>query len=166
VREPTSVAEVVDGALAAFEITRRAGGGPEFRLRKHVDASLVVDVDRAALEQALLNLISNAYKYTGDDKQIDVQAIAVSRNKIEITVSDNGPGISRQDQRVIFDRFERGADAARQAAPGAGMGLAVVNLIVRAHGGRVDVSSHPGAGASFRLLLPRGGQLPRTEPEP
>ena len=155
VRARTPVRDIVDGALAAFEVTRIAGGGPEPTLRTNVDASLCVDVDRAALEQALLNLIGNAYKYTGDDKQIDVQAVAAGRGKVEITVSDNGPGISWQDRKVIFDRFERGGDPARQAEPGAGMGLAVVNLIVRAHGGRVDVSSQPGAGASFRLLLPR-----------
>ncbi len=153
-RRPTAVLDVVDGALAAFEATRVAGGGPAPTLRVHVEPGLVIDVDRAAFEQALLNLIGNAYKYTGSDKQIDVQAIASGR-KVEISVSDNGPGISALDRRVIFDRFERGTDVARQTAPGAGMGLAVVNLIVRAHGGRVDVVSTPGAGARFCLRLPR-----------
>jgi two-component system phosphate regulon sensor histidine kinase PhoR len=168
-RRATPVTAIVDGALTAFEATRLAGGGPEARLRLHVDPTLHVDVDQAALEQALLNLISNAYKYTGDDKQIDVQAVANGR-KVEITVSDNGPGISWEDRRLIFNRFERGRDKERQTAPGAGMGLAVVNLIVRAHGGRVDVSSQPGAGASFRMLLPRSktdvGEPSETRKEP
>ena len=74
-------------------------------------------------------------------------------------MSDNGPGISRRDQKIIFDRFERGEDPGRTEAQGSGMGLAVVNLIMRAHRGKVEVESQPGAGATFRLLLPRSAGL-------
>jgi two-component system phosphate regulon sensor histidine kinase PhoR len=154
VRHPTPVVELVDGALGAFEVVRLAGAGPPVAITRDIDTALIVDVDRAAFEQALLNLLTNAYKYTGEDKRITVRAVAHGR-RVEISVSDNGPGISRQDQRVIFQRFERGSDPTRTSARGTGMGLAVVDLIVRAHRGKVEVLSHPGAGATFRVLLPR-----------
>jgi two-component system phosphate regulon sensor histidine kinase PhoR len=154
VRKPTAVAAIIDGALEAFEVMRLAGGGPDATIVKSVEGGLTVDVDQAAVEQALLNLLMNAYKYTGDDKRITVSAVAHGR-RVEIAVTDNGPGISRQDQRIIFDRFERGGDPTRAETQGTGMGLAVVNLIVKAHRGKVEVRSEPGAGATFRMLLPR-----------
>jgi two-component system phosphate regulon sensor histidine kinase PhoR len=153
-RKPTPVAAVVDGACAAFEAVRMASGGPPVEITRRLEPDLMIEVDQGAIEQALLNLLLNAYKYTGDDKRITLVAHAIGR-KVEIAVTDNGPGISRSDQRVIFERFVRGADPA-QGTEGTGMGLAVVNLILRAHEGRVEVASHPGEGATFRLILPRG----------
>lgn len=155
VRRPTPVAEVVDGAVAAFEAVRLAGGGPSVQIGRRLEPGLVIDVDRQAFEQALVNLLVNAWKYTGEEKRIEVHAASRGPRKIEISVTDNGPGISRADRKIIFDRFERGADATRTDAQGVGMGLAVVNMIVRAHRGKVEVDSEPGRGACFRLLLPR-----------
>jgi two-component system phosphate regulon sensor histidine kinase PhoR len=153
-RAPTRVADIVTGAINAFEAVRIAGGGPPVTIEQHLEPGVVVDVDRAALEQALLNLLSNAYKYTGADKRIVISAGFHGR-RVEIAVADNGPGISREDQKIIFQRFERGNDPTRTEAQGTGMGLAVVNLIVRAHKGKVDVHSAPRAGATFRMILPR-----------
>jgi two-component system phosphate regulon sensor histidine kinase PhoR len=150
---PTKVDAVIEGATAAFEAVRLAGGGPGVALEHQVEPGLMIKADQGALAQALLNLLLNAYKYTGDEKRIRVQAQTHGR-KVEIAVTDNGPGISRGDQRVIFDRFVRGRDPVA-GTEGTGMGLAVVNLIVRAHAGRVEVVSPPGQGATFRLILPR-----------
>jgi two-component system phosphate regulon sensor histidine kinase PhoR len=153
-KAPVRVVDIVDGALAAFETMRLASGWLSPLIEKRVPPELVVSVDRAALEQALLNLLINAYKYTGADKRIEITASDTGR-RIELSVKDNGPGITRQDQRVIFDRFERGSDPERNEAQGTGMGLAVVNLIVKAHRGKVEVDSEPGRGATFRMLLRR-----------
>jgi two-component system phosphate regulon sensor histidine kinase PhoR len=144
--QPVKVRDIVEGARQAFEVVRLAGGGPPAKVEQEVDPELVIDADRTAFEQALVNLLSNAYKYTGDDKHIVVRAQGHGRT-VEISVTDNGPGISRTGQ-----------DAAAHAPQGTGMGLAVVDLIVRAHRGRVDVQSQPGQGATFRLRVPRSVQ--------
>ncbi len=150
----TRVDDIVKGALAAFETMRLARGGAVVDVTVNVDPTLLVDVDRAALEQALLNLLVNAYKYTGEDKRIEIAAALHTTRKVELVVADNGPGIPKQDRRVIFDRFERGS-ADKKTVEGTGMGLAVVDLIVRAHHGRVVVDTTVPSGARFKILLPR-----------
>ncbi|MBI4510115.1 MAG: sensor histidine kinase [Deltaproteobacteria bacterium] len=150
--QPTRVEDIVDGALAAFDAVLL---GAKVSLVREVEPGLMVNADRAAVEQALVNLLSNAYKYTGDQKVIELRVRAQGTRKIEISVADNGPGVSWDEQRLIFERFERGKAAETAGKGGTGLGLAFVSAIVRAHRGRVDVVSQPGHGARFRLLLPR-----------
>lgn len=114
---------------------------------------LYVVGDHTALVQALTNLLVNAWKYTPDqDKHIELSASANGK-WIEISVADNGPGISRADQRQIWDQFERGQAGTRQAAQGAGLGLAIVRAIVRGHRGKVDLTSRRERGAEFHIKL-------------
>lgn len=154
-RHPAPVEEVVEGAVAAFDALRETSGGAPMAITRELAPGLVLNVDRAAVEQALLNLLTNAHKYTGDDKRVTIRAAANGTRRVELSVEDNGPGIPNQDKKVIFERFERGSDPGRATIAGTGMGLAVVNLIVRAHRGKVEVDSEPGRGAVFRLFLPR-----------
>jgi two-component system phosphate regulon sensor histidine kinase PhoR len=153
-RKPTPVGEIVDGAVAAFDAIRL---GTPVTLTRDIAPDLVVDVDRGAIEQVLVNLLTNAFKYTGDDKRIEIRAAPhkTKKRKVEVTVADNGPGIAKGDEKLIFEPFERGAGPERGSVDGTGLGLAVVNLIVRAHKGRVEVDSAPGQGARFRISLPR-----------
>jgi two-component system, OmpR family, phosphate regulon sensor histidine kinase PhoR len=122
----------------------------------------VVTGDRSTLVRALVNLLTNAWKYTGEDKQI---AIAATENRrwIEITVRDNGAGIERSEQRTIFEQFRRGRAAESSGAGGVGLGLSFVLAIVRGHRGKIDFESRPGATV-FRIRLKRWRQPVGLEP--
>ncbi|HUB08258.1 MAG TPA: HAMP domain-containing sensor histidine kinase [Myxococcales bacterium] len=149
--EPERVSVIVDNALAAFQAQRLQG--PAVDLRREVPEGLPdVDVDLAAMSEALLNLLHNAYKYTGQDKRIEVRARAVP-GAVEIDVTDNGPGIAPREQKRIFEKFYRGQEAA-SGVEGSGLGLAIVERIVQAHRGSVSVHSDVGKGTTFRVKLP------------
>lgn len=106
--------------------------------------------DASALRQALLNLLSNAARYAGTSRHIEV---TVEREQADavIAVRDFGIGIAAAEQRRIFTPFYR---AAQTTDRGLGIGLAIVREIIQAHGGEISVESEPGAGATFRLRLP------------
>ena len=145
------VEEIVDAALQAFEPQRLAGAT---ELTRSVEAGLpLVSADPQALTEALLNLLNNAHKYTGPQKRIAVTARREGGN-VFIRVSDNGPGIPRRDQKRIFEKFYRAQDPLSRQIEGTGLGLAMVQHIVRAHGGWVGVESEVGKGAVFTIALP------------
>ena len=104
------------------------------------------------LDKILLNLLSNAIKYTPAGGRITV-GTTVNRDKVELSVSDTGVGISEQDQQTIFERFQR-ADDHGEAVPGAGIGLALVKELVEACDGQIKLESKPGKGTTFTVSLP------------
>jgi len=107
--------------------------------------------DRLRLEQVLSNLLTNALKF-GAGEPVEVGVSSVGDEAI-LFVRDHGIGIHDADQRRIFGRFERAVS--RETYPGMGLGLWITREIVEAHGGRIGVESRPGAGAMFRVTLPR-----------
>ena len=107
--------------------------------------------DRLAVEQILDNLLSNAIKY-GAGKPVMV-AVLPRADQIVLRVTDNGPGISPEDQARIFERFERVIHQSEQAV-GFGIGLWVVRQLAEAMDGKVEVASMPGQGATFTVSLP------------
>jgi signal transduction histidine kinase len=109
--------------------------------------------DGDAIEQAIGNLLANAMKYSGRSREIRLQLRRVGRHA-QIEVRDYGVGISAADQARIFDPYYRVASRENTSIQGAGLGLTVVQHIVREHGGEVLVESAPGKGSAFRLLLP------------
>jgi two-component system, OmpR family, phosphate regulon sensor histidine kinase PhoR len=109
--------------------------------------------DREAIVDALVNLLTNAVKYTGDDRQIFLRVRAAGR-ALRISVSDNGIGIPRPEQSRIFQKFYRVNDLLRRDVEGSGLGLAIVRHVALGHGGRVEVESEPGNGSTFTILLP------------
>jgi len=148
--EKVHVSGVIEETLAHFapELERRG-----FSVVRQIDPSLPpASVDPHAFSQALLNLLSNAVKYSGSERTILVKA-SQSRGRLEISVSDQGIGVPAWEQERIFDSFYRGRRTAAQI-PGAGLGLALVKHFADAHGGTVTVTSGPGGGSSFAILLP------------
>jgi signal transduction histidine kinase len=120
-----------------------------------VPALPMVMADAAALSAALVNLIENALKYTTGEKRISVRAFADGGGFVRFDVTDNGIGIPAGEQRRIFRRFYRVDQRLSRESAGVGLGLSIVDLIVRAHGGSVSVRSEPGAGSTFTLRVPR-----------
>ena len=109
--------------------------------------------DAMSLTHALLNLLDNAIKYSRTRREIRVSG-ASSNGTVSLSVSDRGIGISPADRKRIFEKFVRLEDGLVHDVRGAGLGLSLVDQIIRAHGGRVDVVSTVGEGSTFTLVLP------------
>ena len=153
---PVAVDEVIRDALAAVDAATLT---EPIEVAVEMDKDLTVRGDKGALSQAVANLVINAWKYTpSDGRKIELKARGSERH-VDIAVRDNGPGVGREEQRRIFDEFERGEAAEMSGRPGSGLGLAIVRAVVRAHRGRLTLSSKPGEGSEFRIRLPR----PRVE---
>jgi PAS domain S-box-containing protein len=114
-------------------------------------AIAVGDGDR--VEQVLHNLIRNAGKYSPPDARISVEATRTG-DEILFTVADDGPGIAKEDQEVIFERFQRLGAQLTRSSGGTGLGLYIARRLVEAMGGRIWVESELGAGCRFRFTLP------------
>jgi len=149
-RDPIDVGVLVEDAIAAFDAATLSN---PTRITRELTPGLAVAGDRPTLVRALVNLLINAWKYTGDDKRISISAYENGR-WIEIAVQDNGIGIERAEQREIFEQFRRGRAAEANGAPGVGLGLSFVRAIVRGHGGKLDFESQPG-DTRFRIRLKR-----------
>jgi len=147
---PIEVTEAVADAVLRFQYILKQG---EFRLHQESDDKPVrVLADAEALSQALVNLLDNAVKYSGQSREI---LLGVHRRgkEVEIRVTDYGIGVPPADERRIFESFYRAPGAARETT-GAGLGLALVKHFAEAHGGRATVVSGPGRGSAFSLWLP------------
>lgn len=113
--------------------------------------SPAVRADRKALVEALLNLLSNAFKYGATQVTVRVRE---GKRRVVIEVVDNGPGVPREEQGRVFEKFYRGRKQIESSIEGSGLGLAMARLVVRAHGGLLSLRSDPGHGAHFTIRLP------------
>ena len=109
--------------------------------------------DAERIRQILINLLSNAHKYTPAGGQIKLRARAED-GWVHIDVQDNGIGLSPEEQAHLFDRFFRARQPATQGVEGTGLGLPITQLLVEMHGGRISVTSTPGEGSTFSFTLP------------
>jgi signal transduction histidine kinase len=168
-RGPVDVGTLVQRSLAACRSEIEAKG---VQVEVQVPEGLrPIEGDAAALGSAVQNLISNAVKYGGDARWLRVsaapafglKATADPRNRatsaatspyVAITVADRGLGIAADDRKHVFEPFYRGREAVSRQIQGSGLGLNLVARIAEAHGGTVDVSSEPGKGSTFTLILP------------
>ena len=152
---PDSLPEIVRAAVRAMEYPLKQQG---FELDLRLDEELPqARVDRDAIEQAVLNLLSNAMKYSGDSRTIGLEVLREGDRGV-IRVIDKGLGIDPKEQARIFEKFYRVPTRENQSLPGTGLGLSLVAHIAKAHGGSVRVESAPGQGSTFSIVLPLGGE--------
>jgi GAF domain-containing protein len=121
--------------------------------------------DRLRLKQILFNLISNALKFTPKGGRIEVRALLAAPDTLRLDVIDNGPGISVQDQSLIFKEFRQATQGTRRPGEGTGLGLSITRRLVELHGGRIWVESELGVSSTFIVLLPVSGPTQGIEGE-
>jgi two-component system phosphate regulon sensor histidine kinase PhoR len=109
--------------------------------------------DRAGIGSVVLNLLTNAYKYTADDREISLEVDEIE-DQVRIRVRDNGIGIPEDQVQQILQPFHRVDSRLRGKAPGAGLGLAIVSHLVNAHRGALHIDTQEGEGSTFQVLLP------------
>ena len=117
--------------------------------------------DGDAMVVVLVNLLDNAVKYTGDEKRIDLRARNAS-GRVFISIQDNGIGLSKSECKNVFRRFYQVDQKLSRSRGGCGLGLALVQHIVEAHGGRVNVNSQLGRGTTFTVSVP----IAKTDEKP
>jgi len=139
--------EVVGGALSSMGPSLK---GHDFVLDLPPELVLIKG-DSAMLERVFTNLIENSLKYAGNAAQHGIRAWR-DKERLEIAVWDNGPGIAEENMTRIFDKFSRGDK--ESAVPGVGLGLAISKTIIESHRGRIWAENRPQGGAEFRLSLP------------
>jgi signal transduction histidine kinase len=153
----TDVVGLVQQTVGAFELPLREKG-VAISFTGPAERPPLLQIDKDAFAQALVNLLDNAVKYSNGNKLIEV-AVATRGPEVRIDVRDHGIGIAACEQKKIFEKFYRVGTALVHDVKGSGLGLSIVQHVVKAHGGRVEVASTPGEGTTFTIVLPAtGGQ--------
>jgi len=152
----TDIVELVEHTVAAFEVPLRDQG-----VSISFEAAEVVPlhVDKDAIAQVVMNLLDNAVKYSEGRKDIDVR-VSNGGGEVRIAVRDHGIGIPAVEQKKIYEKFYRVGSTLVHDVKGSGLGLSIVQHVVTAHGGRVELESEPGQGSTFTLVLPVGASQP------
>jgi signal transduction histidine kinase len=148
---PTRLDEVAGSAMRALQFPLAQQG---FQLHLTVQEDLPeLQADPDAIQQAILNLLTNAMKYSGDAREIDLRLCARNGDAV-IEVADRGLGLAPEEQKRVFEKFYRAPSHESRLIAGTGLGLTLVAHIANAHGGRVEVESALGAGSTFCLVIP------------
>lgn len=122
------------------------------QLDRNVEKPMVVFADPKRISQVLINLVENGIKYGIEGGHVKVQ-LKAEKDGVEVSVSDNGPGIFEEDQKRIFERFYRVEKSRSKDKGGSGLGLAIANQIMEAHKTKIHLSSKPGKGSRFFFRL-------------
>jgi two-component system OmpR family sensor kinase len=147
--EPVDLTHLIQECVASAR-----AAGQSHPIEVSVPHELYVLGDNKRIHQALGNLLANARTHTPAGTKIEVTALSTD-DEISVSVKDSGPGLSESDQTRIFERFFRvDPSRARHAGEGSGLGLSIVDAVMKAHGGSVTVESEAGAGATFTLHFP------------
>ena len=146
-----SLSRVVRETLDSYRYHLEKKG---FEVDSQIDSNLPeMSFDVEAIASVLVNLLSNAMKFSSDRKEVTVRLFKMGQWAV-MQVEDKGIGIARQEQAEIFKRFYRVKQKADSQTQGSGLGLTLVKHIAEAHGGKVEVESEPGKGSVFSILLP------------
>lgn len=158
-REAFPVATIVDTCI---ERIRPLAERKRISVRTGEIAEADLWGDRELMEYAVYNLLSNAVKYSPAETEITVSAVR-DRDRLRLSVKDQGIGMDEAELRNIFRKFYRTQRAEASGEAGTGIGLSIVEQIVTHHGGRVEVTSKPGAGSCFTIVLPAPVSAGRLE---
>jgi signal transduction histidine kinase len=149
--QPTEVAPLIEDVVRTMRAQTEAASQS---LTEQVEPGLPqINVEPDRIRQILVNLLTNAHEYTPEGASIGVAARAVG-DEVEISVSDNGPGIPPDQLERIFERFTRGDAGLTQRVGGTGLGLAISKSLVELHGGSIGAESAVGQGSTFHVRLP------------
>jgi two-component system phosphate regulon sensor histidine kinase PhoR len=148
-------ADLCDVVAVALEVCGPKAEAKHIALNESCPGSLLARVSPPLLEQAVVNLVDNAVKYSAEGSAVAVD-LAESGDEIVVSVTDQGQGVAREHLPRLFERFYRVDKARSRDLGGTGLGLAIVKHIAQIHGGRVSVDSVVGRGSTFRIHLPRG----------
>ncbi len=149
--EDLDMREVINASL---EVTRPLFSSKNQKITFHMpEARYMVRGDRPHLEQVLINLLSNAHKYSPEGSQVDVR-LTRSGGECLVMVRDQGPGVPEEERERIFERFYRSSIHRQDRTPSTGLGLPIARTIAEMHRGRVWIEPAPGAGSIFTLALP------------
>jgi signal transduction histidine kinase len=148
---PVSIRELVDEAVEVFQ--RNAREKSVALEAHHTDVLPVIQGDRDKLLQVLTNLVQNAIKFTPPGGTVRVESRLREDQFVEVAVADTGCGIPPHEIDKVFEKFYRG-ESIPTGDRGAGLGLAISKNLVELHGGRIEVTSTPGAGSRFFFTLP------------
>lgn len=147
--------EIIHVSSLIQDITHRLEQPENARIEVKAAGDIQILTNKTALEQILINLVSNSIKYN-DKSTPEIRIIAnETKDRVEIQVHDNGPGIAEEDQQRIFNIFETTNLKDTKGKHGSGIGLATVKSLIDALGGTIKVESPPGQGATFTFSLPR-----------
>lgn len=150
-RGPCDLRAVVNDAV---ELVQSLGEASSLAVTTSLpDSPVVIEADAAQLERVVLNLLTNAIKYSVSEAQVET-VLSTTDSTASISVTDHGIGMSRRDLDRLFTRFFRGSTAVANAIQGNGLGLSIVNEIVISHGGEIKVASAEGEGTTFTVTLP------------
>ncbi len=150
---PEKVENIVEDVVRAFTPQRDLTEGLSFDVEVAPNVPEVM-VDRHAMVDAVVNLLSNATKYGGSPPVVRMRVFVSAKGNVSFSVQDNGGGIPLPEQRRIFEKFYRIDDRLSRTKEGSGLGLAIVKHVARAHGARVTVESEPKKGSTFTIVLP------------
>lgn len=157
--QPVDVHEIIDRAISniRLQVEKREG---EIHLEKNAKNN-ILNADRVHLTNIIYNLVDNALKYTEQKPSIKIST-ENQNHGIQISVSDNGIGISKDNQKKIFDTFYRVPTGNIHNVKGFGLGLSYVKAAVEKHGGLVTVESETGKGSTFKIFIPLSGGEPQN----
>lgn len=160
--ENGSVSQIVESSVRMLR-GRAKGSGVGIKLG-HSDQEILGTFDERAIRQVVLNLLTNAIKFTPEGGHVAVSTRLLDGGDIEVKVSDTGVGIPADEQAALFSPFERASHATVRVIEGTGLGLAISKALVEAHGGTISLESVPDRGTTVRFTLPRSITAENAQP--
>lgn len=148
--ESFNLSELLEGIVESFEYEFQI---KSVRIERHIEENIIIEGDMDKVRQIIINLISNALKFTDSEGRVNV-ALNKDSNKAILEIIDTGIGINEEDIPFVFERFYRSDKSRSRDTGGAGIGLTITKTLVEAHGGKISVASEKEKGSRFTVVFP------------